>query len=132
VHSIKGDVLESAKFFDADSIVAPWLDSHEIPERLTSHLDGRAIWDAIQTLKNSVSQVSFGLVHTDYWMGNVLWQGDKITGVIDWEMASYGDPAIDVAYCRMDMRMTGLEEASGHFLDAYQAATDRQVENLEL
>jgi len=81
---------------------------------------------------NSVSQVSFGLVHTDYWMGNVLWQGDKITGVIDWEMASYGDPAIDVAYCRMDMRMTGLEEASGHFLDAYQAATDRQVENLEL
>jgi hypothetical protein len=28
--------------------------------------------------------------------------------------------------------MMGLEEASGHFLDAYQAATGRRVENLEL
>jgi hypothetical protein len=52
VYSINGDDIESAKFFDADSIVAPWLDSHEIPERLTSHPDGRAVWDGIQTLKN--------------------------------------------------------------------------------
>jgi aminoglycoside phosphotransferase (APT) family kinase protein len=65
-------------------------------------------------------------------MGNVLWDRNEISGVIDWETAAYGDPAIDVAYCRMDMSMVGLFEAADCFLKSYEAATGRHVENLEL
>ena len=64
-------------------------------------------------------------------MGNVLWHGRKISAVVDWEDAVYGDPAIDVAYCRMDMWMAGMEDAAGHFLKSYEAVTDRRLENLE-
>ena len=87
---------------------------------------------AVRALKKSVVRVSHGLVHTDLWMGNVLWHRNEISGVIDWEAAAYGDPAIDVAYCRMDMRLFGMYEAADHFLRFYEAATGRRVEKLEL
>ncbi|WP_421082904.1 phosphotransferase family protein [Rothia nasimurium] len=37
------------------------------------------------------------LVHGDLAGHNILWNGDKIVGVIDWDHASVGDPAIDHA-----------------------------------
>ena len=39
------------------------------------------------------------LVHGDYRMGNLIVQGDRITGVLDWEMAAPGDPLADLAWC---------------------------------
>ena len=43
------------------------------------------------------------LLHGDYWPGNVVWQGDDITGVIDWEEAAIGDPLADLAISRLDI-----------------------------
>ena len=80
----------------------------------------------------SDEEIPYWLVHTDFWIGNVLWRQSEISGVIDWEAAAYGDPAIDVAYSRMDMCMVGMDEAADYFLRSYEAATDRRVENLEL
>jgi len=37
------------------------------------------------------------LVHGDLAGSNVLWSDGAVTGVIDWDLASAGDPAIDVA-----------------------------------
>lgn len=37
------------------------------------------------------------LVHGDLAGSNLLWDGGVVTGVIDWDLASAGDPAIDVA-----------------------------------
>ena len=31
------------------------------------------------------------------------------------ELAAYGDHAIDVAYCRMDMCLVGMDETADHF-----------------
>jgi hygromycin-B 4-O-kinase len=38
-----------------------------------------------------------GLVHNDYWFINVIAEGERVTGVIDWANALYGDPLYDVA-----------------------------------
>jgi aminoglycoside phosphotransferase (APT) family kinase protein len=38
------------------------------------------------------------LVHADYRAGNVLYQGDRITAILDWEMAHLGDPMEDLAW----------------------------------
>lgn len=38
------------------------------------------------------------LVHGDFRLGNLLAAGDKITGVIDWEIWSVGDPRIDAGW----------------------------------
>jgi hygromycin-B 4-O-kinase len=38
-----------------------------------------------------------GLIHDDLWFQNVLANGERITGVIDWGNALYGDPFYDIA-----------------------------------
>jgi hygromycin-B 4-O-kinase len=38
------------------------------------------------------------LIHNDYQLENVLSDGRRITGVIDWANALYGDPLYDVAW----------------------------------
>lgn len=37
------------------------------------------------------------LIHGDLAGHNILWNGDKLVGVIDWDHASLGDPAVDHA-----------------------------------
>lgn len=37
------------------------------------------------------------LVHGDFGPHNILWRGDEAIGLIDWDHACIGDPAIDVA-----------------------------------
>lgn len=38
-----------------------------------------------------------GLLHGDFGSGNTLTDGCTVTGVLDWELAGYGDPLHDVA-----------------------------------
>lgn len=38
------------------------------------------------------------LVHGDYGFSNLLVEGDRVSAVIDWTIARYGDPLWDVAY----------------------------------
>jgi hygromycin-B 4-O-kinase len=38
------------------------------------------------------------LVHGDYGFGNILFDGEKITAIIDWESSMYGDFLFDVAW----------------------------------
>jgi aminoglycoside phosphotransferase (APT) family kinase protein len=72
------------------------------------------------------------LVHGDYWSGNILWEHGVITGILDWEDAAWGDPGFDIAYCRMEMLIDGMDEAAATFLDTYQTITGNPVANLGL
>ena len=38
------------------------------------------------------------IVHGDYRLGNVMFDGCRINGVFDWEMATLGDPLADLGY----------------------------------
>jgi len=40
------------------------------------------------------------LYHGDFGSNNVLTDGRRVTGVLDWEGAGYSDPLVDVAYVR--------------------------------
>jgi aminoglycoside phosphotransferase (APT) family kinase protein len=40
------------------------------------------------------------LVHSDFTPHNCLWDGDRLTSVLDWEGAHFGDPAEDIAYIK--------------------------------
>jgi aminoglycoside phosphotransferase (APT) family kinase protein len=53
------------------------------------------------------------LVHGDFRMGNMTVQSDRITGVLDWEMAAPGDPLADLAWCFMPVwELPGVDEPS--------------------
>ena len=66
----------------------------------------------------------------DYWHGNVLWHENRVSAVVDWDFASFGDPAIDVAYFRMNMYLRGVKVAADIFLKCYEEGSGAAVQNL--
>ncbi|HYI14149.1 MAG TPA: phosphotransferase, partial [Thermomicrobiales bacterium] len=60
--------------------------------------------DLYETVFNRMLQLTAhcpeqrALIHNDFQFGNVLTDGERITGVIDWANALYGDPLYDVAW----------------------------------
>lgn len=89
------------------------------PESKGGHPLSDVIYDTVRAYRPSVPQVTTSLVHLDYWPGNVLWRDGQVTAILDWGFASYGDPALDVAYFRMDMYLRGIKEAAEPFLECY-------------
>ncbi|MCH8994884.1 MAG: phosphotransferase family protein [Chloroflexi bacterium] len=73
------------------------------------------------------------LVHADYRTGNLLVDGDRITGVLDWEMVHLGDPLEDVAWvCLRSWRWAGDARVGGllprqEFYHRYEAASGLKV-----
>lgn len=59
-------------------------------------------------------------IHRDYHPVNLLWQGEGISGVVDWVNACRGPSGIDVGHCRANLvQMFGLDAAEA-FLLAYE------------
>lgn len=63
------------------------------------------------------------LLHGDYWPGNVLWRGQEIAAVLDWEQAERGDPMADLAVARLDLLWGFGWEAVHAFTQGYLDAT---------
>jgi aminoglycoside phosphotransferase (APT) family kinase protein len=61
-----------------------------------------------------------GLVHRDFHPGNVLWQGDQITGVIDWAETSWGPADLDVVHSCTNFAMLHDVASATAFLAAYR------------
>ncbi len=91
------------------------------------------------------SQSRPGVVHGDFRLDNLLVDAaDRVTAVLDWEMATLGDPLTDVALLAVYQRMATLEggyavadasTAPGFFsaeevLDRYAAGSDRDLAGL--
>jgi aminoglycoside phosphotransferase (APT) family kinase protein len=70
------------------------------------------------------------LVHRDFWVGNALWQGESLSGVIDWPGASQGPRGVDVAWCRQDLVLLGSQGAADDFLHAYEAASGVSIPDI--
>jgi aminoglycoside phosphotransferase (APT) family kinase protein len=61
------------------------------------------------------------LVHGDLRFGNFLYEGDRLTAVLDWEMAHLGDPVEDIAWAWRRLwapRHLPLEEFIAHYAAA--------------
>lgn len=101
-----------------------------MPEQMNNHPLGASVWQAACEQLPKLERVEPGLEHIDYWRGNLLWEQGRIAAVIDWEEASLGDPAQDVAYCRMDLWASVSPDLADEFLHYYEQETGRAVANL--
>jgi aminoglycoside phosphotransferase (APT) family kinase protein len=99
------------------------------PDTMAGHPLTSPIFEAVRELRAGLRRVRPVFLHMDYWPGNILWRRGRISGLVDWDAASYGDPALDVAYFRMNMYLRGIKEAADIFLDYYEAESG-SVENL--
>jgi aminoglycoside phosphotransferase (APT) family kinase protein len=61
-------------------------------------------------------------VHRDYHPSNVLWQNDRVSGVVDWVNGCRGPAGIDVAWCRHNLANLHGVPLADEFLSAYVAA----------
>lgn len=59
-------------------------------------------------------------IHRDYHPANVLWEGGKVSGVVDWVNACRGPVGIDVGHCRVNLAQLYGVSSADHFLTAYQ------------
>jgi len=132
IHSVPCDPTARRFLLDANAEASWFLRSGSVPEYMKAHPDGAQVWQAARDLWACLQQSPVGLVHIDYWSGNILWDEGRIAAVVDWEEAAYGDPGIDVAYCRMDMVLSGQGDAADEFLRAYEMEMGRRVANLAL
>jgi aminoglycoside phosphotransferase (APT) family kinase protein len=130
IHAIPCDATTQNYLLDANSEASWFLRSGTVPDYMDAHPDGAAVWQLARELSPNLQQVQPALVHIDYWPGNVLWHRGQITAIVDWEEAAYGDPGIDVAYCRMEMRLSGQGEVADGFLETYETEAGRPVANL--
>lgn len=115
---------------DGNSEAIWFAHSDEMSDTLLAHEDGPLIWKLVRELRTHLRPVPATLVHVDYWPGNILWQEEHISAVIDWEEAACGDPGYDVAYGYMNIYLLGLENAAREFLAVYEGEAGHRVENL--
>lgn len=72
------------------------------------------------------------LLHGDFWPGNLLWAGERLAAILDWEDAALGDPVSDVACCRLELRYRYGLAASQRFTAHYARRSALAVERLAL
>jgi aminoglycoside phosphotransferase (APT) family kinase protein len=115
---------------DANSEASWFLRSGTVPDFMRANSQGAVVWKMARDLLPGLRKVEPTLVHIDYSPGNVLWSEGRISAIVDWEEAAYGDPGIDVAYCRMQMYLKGTGSVADEFLDAYEREAGQRVSNL--
>lgn len=78
------------------------------------------LWRRAIAIRNSdPPPTPYGLLHRDFHFGNVLWRGDRITGLIDWAEASLGPADLDVAHLCSDFAMLQTTAAAWDFRAEY-------------
>lgn len=132
IHRIPIEPEARSFLLDANAEATWFLRSGDVPDHMRAHPDGVEVWHRAHELSPRMRQVQGSLVHIDYWSGNILWDQGRISAILDWEEAAYGDPGIDVAYCRMDMVVNGMGHVADPFLRWYEAEMGQQVANLAL
>jgi aminoglycoside phosphotransferase (APT) family kinase protein len=122
IHSVPVGASEKEWLYDNNDEAVWFRRKGVIPEDMASHPDGLMVWNEIERLLPLWQPVPPTFVHTDYWIGQLLWEQGKITAVLDWEEAGYGDPIYDLAYCRMDLYLGKMGPvAADEFLKTYEA-----------
>ena len=104
-------------------------------------LDEAAAWLRVHT----PAEFTPGIIHGDYQFANVMFShGDeaKLAAIVDWEMATVGDPLLDLAWILMtwpnpdENRATGYVDFSGmpsreQLLDYYSNASGLPVDAID-
>ncbi len=65
-----------------------------------------ALWAAaIERCSGPAPSTTRHLIHRDFHPGNTLWEGDTVTGLIDWAETSWGPSDLDVAHACSNFAM---------------------------
>lgn len=123
--------LERLHSVDLETVSVPGLTQIEdpvkaLPRYLPDDKSGRALRRALDlgVLRRPNANV---VLHGDFWPGNVMFDGNEIAAVLDWEDAGYGDPLVDLACARVELTCAYGRDASERFTALYLDSAQRAV-----
>jgi aminoglycoside phosphotransferase (APT) family kinase protein len=105
----------------------PWLDRSRLsPPPDASRAD---IWrEAISLVAAGRAPMRTRFLHRDYQHFNMLWPGERLTGVVDWVEACIGPPEVDVGHCRLNLTVLFSASVADRFRAMYEAESGRRVD----
>ena len=82
---------------------------------------------------NLPDRTTISLLHGDYRAGNMLFDGDRVSAVLDWEFAAIGDPLYDLGWIccpsnRMNTDLVCMVLPEADFLARYERYRGRPVD----
>lgn len=84
------------------------------------------VWSAaFEVLREPSPAFEPVFLHRDFALRNVLWDGARITGLVDWVEASIGPAWLDVAHASTNLALDVGEDAAYAFATAYAVTTGR-------
>jgi aminoglycoside phosphotransferase (APT) family kinase protein len=92
------------------------------PDGALTGISGPAA-DIVAASWETLASTPRALAHHDFWSGNVVWEDEVLTGVVDWSGGCLGPPGIDTGWCRLDLYLLHGQAIADAFLNAYRAAT---------
>jgi aminoglycoside phosphotransferase (APT) family kinase protein len=69
-------------------------------------------------------------VHGDLWQGNVLWAGDALVGLVDWDCAGAGPAGVDIGSLRCDAALCFGVAAAADILRGWEGASGRPAQDV--
>jgi aminoglycoside phosphotransferase (APT) family kinase protein len=90
------------------------------PPRILEDL-WREMADALRAAAPVTPSNGVVLTHHDFWFGNTLWSGERLTGIVDWDGALIDDPGFDLGYARCDMQLVLGGDAPDRLRARYEA-----------
>ena len=72
-------------------------------------------------------QSTDGFSHGDLWQGNAMWDGDRLTAIIDWECAGVGPAGVDLGSLRLDVAMCFDLAAADDVLAGWESEAGRRA-----
>lgn len=88
--------------------------------------------EAVAAAADRIAAAPAGFVHGDLWQGNVLFDGDALSAVLDWDCAGAGPAGVDLGSLRCDAAITFGPEAAAGVLAGWEAAAGRPAEDVAL
>lgn len=125
-------IARTAAAIHATKLAAPafqsWLDRAElaVPKSATDPRVWQAMASVLREPRASTPDACF--IHGDLQHFNFLWQHGRLTGVVDWAMASTGPPGLDVGHCRLNLAVLFGADVAERFRLTYEAEIGRAVD----
>ena len=87
-------------------------------------LQDKSLWDrGLAVFHGPVLDPDRVFIHRDYHPGNVLWRRGRVSGVVDWPVASRGPRTADVVHCRGNLIYRFGLEVADRWVEVWKAVS---------